>query len=469
MKRPTRKQVFWGILMLLAPGILLITGCASSQKVESLPTVVSQNLVKNVAIEDTDEGKRIIIEAEGPLPYTFFRIIPQPLKLVVDIPQTELAPGVTPTLSVDDEVIKEIVAIQQDEDVEISIYLNKLVKYRFQKTGDFLYVDMGKQSPLLAQEREELKILKEIPPAVQEEDITKPLAPAQNLVDVAVDTSQKDRVILRLKADGKLGDYNTFDLQKPTRLVIDLWKVKRKFSNKSVSVSSPYLEKVRLGDHPQKVRVVLDCPMEVLPSHWVDRIGNNLVIVLGKKEAVAKVISEELKEKEVAEKEVPKVEAEVTPPSLAISGEITGIDFKQLEDKSRIVISTSAKALYEVEKSSENTVLLEIKGMEVPPRLSRPLDTHEFATPISMITPTNVAVGDLKSTQVLVKLRQMVAFDVTQKKRCKRQRLLHQRQHLRLHQPLLQKKRRERSIQGKESLWILRMLILRTSFGSLLR
>jgi hypothetical protein len=245
MKRPTRKQVFWGILMLLAPGILLITGCASSQKVESLPTVVSQNLVKNVAIEDTDEGKRIIIEAEGPLPYTFFRIIPQPLKLVVDIPQTELAPGVTPTLSVDDEVIKEIVAIQQDEDVEISIYLNKLVKYRFQKTGDFLYVDMGKQSPLLAQEREELKILKEIPPAVQEEDITKPLAPAQNLVDVAVDTSQKDRVILRLKADGKLGDYNTFDLQKPTRLVIDLWKVKRKFSNKSVSVSSPYLEKVR--------------------------------------------------------------------------------------------------------------------------------------------------------------------------------------------------------------------------------
>jgi type IV pilus assembly protein PilQ len=414
MKSPKRRQVLYGILiMLVIPGILMMTGCASREKVEPLSTVVPQNLIKKVAIEDSDEGKRIIIEAETPLAYTFFRIIPQPLKLVVDIPQTELAPGVTTTLPIDDEVIKEIVAIQQDNDVEVSIHLNKLVKYRFQKEGDFLYVDMGKQSPLLAKEAEELEIVKEIPPAVQEEDIAKPLAPAQNLVDVAVDTSQKDRVILSLKADGALGDYNTFDLQKPTRLVIDLWKVKRKFRTKTVSVNSPYLERVRLGDHPQKVRVVLDCPMKVLPSNWIDRIGSNLVIVLGEKEAVAKAISE-LKEKEVAEEEVPRVEPEVTPPSLAITGEITGIDFKQLEDKSRIVISTSAKALYEVEKGPANTVQLEIKGMELPPKLIRPLDTHEFASPVSMITPLNVAVGDQNNTQILVKLRQMVAFDVTQ-------------------------------------------------------
>jgi len=406
MKSPKRKQVLYGILiMLVIPGILMMTGCASREKVEPLSTVVPQNLIKRVAIEDSDEGKRIIIEAETPLAYTFFRIIPQPLKLVVDIPQTELAPGVTTTLPIDDEVIKEIVAIQQDNDVEVSIHLNKLVKYRFQKEGDFLYVDMGKQSPLLAKEAEELEIVKEIPPAVQEEDIAKPLAPAQNLVDVAVDTSQKDRVILSLKADGALGDYNTFDLRKPTRLVIDLWKVKRKFRTKTVSVNSPYLERVRLGDHPQKVRVVLDCPTQVLPSHRIERIGDEVRIVLGK----------EIKDEDflpAPKEEIAKEEKDVTPT--AITGEITGIDFKQLEDKSRIIISTSAKALYEVEKGPANTVQLEIKGMELPPKLIRPLDTHEFASPVSMITPLNVAVGDQNNTQILVKLRQMVAFDVTQ-------------------------------------------------------
>ena len=158
MNSPTKKLVFCGILMLVIPGILLLTGCASREKVEPLSTAVPQNLVKKVAVEDSDAGKRIIIEAEAPLAHTFFRIIPQPLKIVVDIPQTELAPGVTKTLPVEDGVIKEIVAIQQAENVEVSIHLNKLVRYRFQKEGDFLYVDMGKHSPLLAMEKEELEI-----------------------------------------------------------------------------------------------------------------------------------------------------------------------------------------------------------------------------------------------------------------------------------------------------------------------
>jgi type IV pilus assembly protein PilQ len=412
MKSPNRKQVLYGIFIILViPAILLITGCASHQKVETLSTAVPQNLVKKVAIEESDEGKRIIIEAEAPLPYTYFRIIPQPLKLVVDIPQTELAPEVTTTLPVDDEVIKEIVAIQHDEDVEVSIYLNKLVRYRFQKEGAFLYVDMGKESPLLAKEREEIEIVKETPPAVQEEEIAKPLAPAQNLVDVSVDTSHKDRVILSLKADGALGDYNTFDLQKPTRLVIDLWKVKRKFQKKAVSVNSPYLKDIRLGDHPQKVRVVLDFPTHVLPIHRIERVGDEVRVVLGK-EVKAEDFLPAPKKEEIAREAEKEMIAEkggkVTPTV------ITGIDFKQLEDKSRIVISTSAKALYEVEKGPENNVQIEIKGMEVPPKLSRPLDTHEFASPVSMITPINVAVGGLKSTQLIVKLRQMVAFDVTQ-------------------------------------------------------
>lgn len=416
MNKTTKKRVGYGILIILIiPGILLMVGCASQQKAEPRSTAVPQNLIHKVAVEDSDEGKRIIINAEAPLIYTFFRIVPQPLKLVVDIPQTELAPGVTATIPVDDEVIKEVVAIQHDKDVEVSIHLYKLVRYSFQKEGDSLFVDMGKHSPLLAMEKEALEIIKGTPPAIREEDIAQPLAPAQHLVDIAVDTSRNDRLILRLKADGALGDYNTFDLKKPTRLVIDLWKIKRKFRKKTVSLNSPYVEKIRLGDYPQKVRVVLDCPMEVLPSNWVDRIGSNIVIVLGKKEAVAEAISEELKEKiEVAEEDMPKIKAEAVPTSRAITGEITGIDFKQLEDKSRIIITTSAKALYEVERGPEDTVLLEIKGMEVPPKLSRPLDTHEFASPVSMITPTNVAIGGQKSTQVLVQLRKMVAFDVTQ-------------------------------------------------------
>jgi type IV pilus assembly protein PilQ len=417
MKSPRRKKIYWGILILVIPVIFLITACASREKVKPVPTAATKNLVKKIAIEDSDDGKRIIIEGEAPLAYTFFRLTPQPLKLVVDIPQTALAPEVTTTLPVGDEVIQEIIVIQHDDDVEIAIHLNKLARYKVQKEGDFLYVDVEKRSPLLAKEeaeKDEIKIVREIPPSVKEEDIAKELAPAKSLVDVFVDTSQKDKVILRLKADGRLGDYNSFELQKPTRLVIDLWKLKRKFRKKAVSVNSPYLKRVRLGDHPQKVRVVLDVPATALPSHRIDRIGDEVRVVLGKEvteEVLVSVPEEVAKE---PEKKVALEEEKVAPP-ITVTGEITGIAFKQLEDKSRIIISTSAKkAPYEVEKGPENTVLVKIKGITVPPKLSRPLDTHEFASPVFMITPINVVIGDQKSTQVLVKLRKMVTFDVKQ-------------------------------------------------------
>jgi type IV pilus assembly protein PilQ len=414
MKSPTKKKVYhWALVGII---IFLVIGCASQQKMGPMPSAISQNLVKKIAVEESAEGKKVIIEGEAALPYTFSRLIPQPLKLVVDIPQTQLAPEAATPITVGDGIIQEITAIQRNGDIEVSISLNKLVKYQVQKEGNLLVIEVGKLSPLLA---EEIKIAQELPPPVKEEAVEKALPPAKSLVDVFADTSHKDIIILQLKADGTLGDYNAFDLQKPTRLVIDLWKIKRKFGKKMVAINSPYLKMVRLGDYPQKVRVVLDIPLKTLPSHRVDRMGNRLVIVLGKKEAVAEAVPPELQKEVAKEKEeIAKEEAKVSPAlptkAMPITGEVTGIDFKQLEDKSRIIISTSAKAPYHVEEGPDNTVLVEVQGMTAPPKVRRPLDTHEFTSPILMITPINVVVGTKKGTQVVVKLRKMVAYEAKQ-------------------------------------------------------
>lgn len=417
--RQNKKVYQWA---LLCAAIFLMIGCASHQKVEPLqaPTGLPQNLVKKIAIEDTVEGKKVIIEGGAPLPYTFYRLSPEPLQLMVDIPQATLSPEAAIPLTVDDSVVQKISAMQRNGDVEVSISLNKLVKYKVQKEGNFLFIVVGKQSPLLAKEeekKEEAKVGSEMPPTVKEEGIEKGLAPATNLVDVFADTTQKDRIILQLKADGQMGDYDSFGLHKPTRLVIDLWKIKRRFGRKAIAVNSSYLKMVRLGDYAKKVRVVLDIPSKTIPSHRIDRVGNTLIIVLGKKEVVAAMapaVPREL-EKETGVKEEGK--GVPVPPVTAKSitrGEILGIDFKQLEDKSRIIIVTSAKAPYQISKGTENTVLLDVPGMTVPPKLRRPLDTHEFSSAVLLITPLNVAVGAKKGTQVVVKLRKMVAFDVKQ-------------------------------------------------------
>ena len=59
MKSPKRKKVYYGILLMI-PVILVVIGCASREKLEPSITAVPQNFVKKIAIEDSDEGKRII-------------------------------------------------------------------------------------------------------------------------------------------------------------------------------------------------------------------------------------------------------------------------------------------------------------------------------------------------------------------------------------------------------------------------
>lgn len=140
---------------------------------------------------------------------------------------------------------------------------------------------------------------KESPLRTRKEILPRELAPARNLVDVSVDTSQNGTVVLTLKADGRWGDYSTIDLNNPARLVMDLWKIKRKFLRKEIFVNSPYLEKVRLGDHSKKVRVVLDFSAK-FPPYTLGCFDDELRIVLGKKiEASVPVIKQEVGKEQI--------------------------------------------------------------------------------------------------------------------------------------------------------------------------
>ncbi len=283
LKRKKRyRLLFWEVVVIFI--ILLVIGCAHQEKVGPLPNAIPKDLIKDIEVVHRDEGKRVIIKGDSPLVYTFFKLIPKPLELVVNIPQMDLAKDVLTPITVGDEVIKEIVATRQEGNTEIRICLNNPVGYQVQKDGNLLYIDVWKLSPPPAEEekvKREIEIAKEVPQPAKEEVVAKGLAPARSLVDVSVDKSQKDKVILKLKADGRLGLYNTFYMKKPARLVVDLWRIKMKFPQKAVLVDSPYLKKVRLGEHLNKVRVVLDFPTEIFPPHRIDHIGDELRVVLG--------------------------------------------------------------------------------------------------------------------------------------------------------------------------------------------
>lgn len=71
--------------------------------------------------------------------------------------------------------------------------------------------------------------------------------------------SAPDRFVLHIETDGPVGDHSVFRLDNPPRIVADLIGVKPQMAERSFSVvGSPWIQGVRVGEYPEKTRIVLD-------------------------------------------------------------------------------------------------------------------------------------------------------------------------------------------------------------------
>ena len=81
--------------------------------------------------------------------------------------------------------------------------------------------------------------------------------PASALEAVSVETAEAG-VLLHLRANGMLSSASSFTLSEPDRLVVDLPGIESKVSQNKITVDSQWVKGVRIGAHPDKLRVVLD-------------------------------------------------------------------------------------------------------------------------------------------------------------------------------------------------------------------
>jgi len=85
-----------------------------------------------------------------------------------------------------------------------------------------------------------------------------------------------------------------------------------------------------------------------------------------------------------------------------------------MDHKSRIIVSTSDVASYDVFKISETAVALDLKGMRVPERLKRGLDTKAFDSAVEYISLYNVKSEASRDVRIIVRLKEVVNFETTQ-------------------------------------------------------
>jgi type IV pilus assembly protein PilQ len=283
-------SAMWGILILLAAGLLL-PGCGS-HKVPGAETTQHVEL-SSITPAERDGGVELTIEGSNPiLQYTSFQLT-EPLRLVIDITDADLG-KIQDKIAVNQGAITDIVPSQVDNVARLEIGLTDAVDTKVSQNDGKLVVDIGKPAETSAVPSETAAsaptttseaapaAAAAVPAASETAPETKE-APAKVVTAIkAMGTKEGATVVI--KADGQMKP-NVFMI-KEKRLVIDVPGAKSRVKPRNIPVRKGGLDMVRVGQHPDKVRVVLDLkkPME----YTVTPEGNTLVVSLTAATAVAK-------------------------------------------------------------------------------------------------------------------------------------------------------------------------------------
>ncbi|MDP7298454.1 MAG: type IV pilus secretin PilQ [Myxococcota bacterium] len=240
-----------------------------------------------------------------------------------------------------------------------------------------------------------------------------------------------DASVLRLIADGAIGNAETFTLDDPDRLVIDLPGMKSAVAQDKLPVGGLHAQQVRIGRHADRVRVVVDGgdAEEPFASRRVVPAAMGLVVGLGRGEALEQALEQaskpvmtageastgpgeddwlvqpealegnaEMAETETATERIP---VETTPklelaqaaatgevleaPTQEASVEIYAVEYDAQADRDRVAILAEGPVDYLVYAPSGDTVVLTLQNAHIDTEAAVRI-TPEPGGPVSLVT-----------------------------------------------------------------------------------
>lgn len=255
---------------------------------------------------------------------------------------------------------------------------------------------------------------------------TRPSEPATKLSGVAAETTQAG-VLLHLQADGMLVNAETFTLEDPARLVIDLPGIASDVPQDKIGIESAWVQRVRIGAHPDKLRVVLDGGPNVaaFQGRRVLPTVDGLVLTVGSgadlDEALAARVADANQSMQIASTETADAPASLAaaaggkaeramaseasgsgaeagwdamaagqPAARAASAgaapaEIYGLQYDRDDDRDRIAVLADRVVDYEILTPDAETVLVRIENAVIAGSVGERI-TPELGGPISLVT-----------------------------------------------------------------------------------
>jgi type IV pilus assembly protein PilQ len=257
-------------------------------------------------------------------------------------------------------------------------------------------------------------------------------APATKLISVTT-REVGEGSLIELGADGTIASAVSFTLENPDRLVIDLPEMVSELEKGRIEVGSSVVERIRVGQHDEMVRVVVDAgsapqPFEgrrVVPGQsglWI-ALGSDSALDVALEEArssaqqpasmamagdsaetaeTVAIDAAELEPAETAEAaEASEPEALVASPDESIVT-IYGIEFDVQEERDRLVILGEKPLDYLVYEPDPETLVISIADADIEPEAAVRI-TPELGGPVSLVTAFAQPEVETSEVRVVVK------------------------------------------------------------------
>jgi type IV pilus assembly protein PilQ len=364
--------------------------------------------VKVTSLEAQDG--RVIIHASAKPEFTVFKLASPP-RVVIDLNGGDVSAAARP-LEVHKGGVAEVTTAQFEEGQSpvgrIVVALEGDRKYDVAALGNdlVLTVGEGRAAPAPAAPAASPAASPDPNLVLAREDQLEVENPAHKLSGVAV--READGVsVVRVAADGQIGNFGLVELKNPGRLALDLHGVSGRASARP---GTGLVKGVRVARHEGGMRVVVDAKGDAMPKYQVRRSGNGLEVQLGEKR-VARA------EKRAAPTE-PQRAAEQKPaeatPVMAAAPEVKGIpklvnvravDLRTVAGRTEVLVALDGSARFEVSRPDALTSVLTLHGASLPDRLERNLDASSLGGPVANLASYRVPgeAGEVKVVATVAK------------------------------------------------------------------
>jgi|GEM_PF-217389 len=280
------------------------------------PTATGANQIQRIEVKAEGAGAKVVVTTSQPATYTVYKL-PNPPRIILDITDTGIASNVPTTQAINNNGISEVQVVGAGERNKpvgrIVVGLVKDVDFNVNREDGRLVLaisgvvasgaaempapppplletpamEAGSAPAPLAAEAAPPAALSETPAPVASasaaplpEPASGSLPPAKKIVNIL---SKREGNLLRIVVvtDGAVGSVDAFTLPNPPRIVVDLMGLKSAYSKTRLDIKDGGITTVRVGKHPDKVRLVIDVAGGRMIPYTTVRKGDQLIITIG--------------------------------------------------------------------------------------------------------------------------------------------------------------------------------------------